>query len=147
MNTKSSFTLIRPSLFPPLFVIGNARRMRPQRCLCATLMPRRRWRHRRRSSGVNEYCAVNSSANSLVDLSGLSEATLASRSAVNSTRLLRVSGCGFFDSSRVASITERKLRTLGSFGRTGLRPSVGGTAGVEVCFGGCCVSSGPLTST
>jgi len=63
-------------------VIGNARRIRPQRCLCAILIPRRRWRHRRRSSGVSEYSAVSSSANSCVDFDGFSEATLASRSAV-----------------------------------------------------------------
>ena len=116
------------------FVIGNARRMRPQRCLCATLIPRRMWRHRRRSSGVREYSAVNSSASSCVDFDGFSEAALASRSVVMTVRLFRASCCGIFGSGCGASMAERMLRTVGSLGRTGLRPSVGGMTGGEVAL-------------
>ena len=99
-------------------------------------MPRRRWRHRRRSSGVNEYSTVSSSANSWVDFDGLSEAALASRSAVTIARLLRAAGCGcgIFGSGCGASIVERRLRTVGNLGWTGLQLSVGGTTEDEVAL-------------
>ena len=116
-------------------VIGNARRMRPQRyelCVCATLILRRRWRDRRRSSGVSEYSAVSSSASSCVDFDEFSEAALASRSVVLTVRLFRASCCDIFGSGCGASIVERMLRTVGSLGRTGFRPSVGGMTGGEV---------------
>jgi len=114
--------------------MGNARRIRPQRCLCETLMPRRRWRHRHRSSGVSKYSTVSSSANSWVDFDGLSEAALASRSAVTIVRLLHASGCGIFGSGCGASIVERRLRTVGNLGWTGLQLSVGGTTEDEVAL-------------
>jgi len=78
-------------------------------------MPRRRWRHRRRSSGVNEYSTVSSSANSWVDFDGLSEAALASRSAVTIARLLRASGCGIFAAAAVprsSNVDYVRLATL-----------------------------------
>ena len=74
------------------------------------------------------------SANSLVDFDGLSEAALASQFAVTIARLLRASGCGIFGSGCGASIVEHRLRTVGNLGRTGLRPSVGGTTGGKVAL-------------
>ena len=49
-------------------------------------------------------------------------------------RLLRACGCGIFGSGCGASIVERRLRTVGNVGRTGLWPSVGGTTGSEVAL-------------
>jgi len=121
-------------------VIGNALLIRPQRCLWASRIPRSWWRHFRRSSGISEYLAASSSANSFVDFDGFSEAAFANRTAVTTMRLRWTSVLGSVGGGERASRIARTLRTLGNFGRTGFRPSVGRRTG-GVSDGGSVASS------